>query len=363
MATCAMPPVAYRAPINLDAAFRRFSLRNVRPSLRNDDVGKATDVPMPNVSRTVEVLVEPILPFELAIWGAQSVNLSPLGAWNVDSYDSSDPAKSNTGLYPGRGSPLLQSNGHVACSQPAPADALYGPLISANGATVSGAVASNGGDDLSTPVHENVSGTIGLDQARIRDDFARAMNPVSRPSGGVVLQAPLIGPFVAGTEDLPTQYLVPGNLGALRIAAPLGQARGMIVIMIDGDLNLPGPLIIPPGVTAVLFVRGSIYFHENVNSGPWSSNRPSQLLIFGDCTGPIHKRLEAYGGISVCAAFYGPNCDVALDGGVDWCGSLASANFQVSGSGSGGVHYDEALATVGPAISFRIARYVEDVRQ
>jgi hypothetical protein len=363
MATCALPPLAYRAPVSLDAPLRRLSLRNVRPSVRKDDVGQPTTVPVPNVSRTVEVLVEPILPFELAIWSAHSLSLCPLGAWNVDSYDSTDTAKSNAGAYPGRGSPLAQANGHIACSRARSSAALYGPLIAANGAHVSGAVATNGGDDPATLTHENVSGTLGLDQTRIRDDFSRAMNPVLRPSGGVVLPPPIFGAYVAGPEDAPTQYLVPGSLTSLRITGPGGQTKALIVVMIEGDLNLAGPLIIPPAVTAVLYVRGNITFHDNVNSGPWNSNRPGQLMIFGDTASPIHQRLEAYGPISICAAFYGPKCDVSLEGGVDWCGSIAAYDFQITSSGDGGVHYDESLATLGPPISFRIARYVEDVRQ
>jgi hypothetical protein len=33
------------------------------------------------------------------------------------------------------------------------------------------------------------------------------------------------------------------------------------------------------------------------------------------------------------------------------------------GGGAGGFHYDESLAIVGAPIGFRIARYVEDVRE
>jgi hypothetical protein len=44
-------------------------------------------------------------------------------------------------------------------------------------------------------------------------------------------------------------------------------------------------------------------------------------------------------------------------------GSIAAAGFEVFGGGDGGVHYDSALATLGPPVSFRIARYIEDVRQ
>ena len=48
---------------------------------------------------------------------------------------------------------------------------------------------------------------------------------------------------------------------------------------------------------------------------------------------------------------------------VEWYGSIAARSFEMFGGGTGGLHYDEALAMVGPPISFRIARYIEDVRE
>ena len=54
---------------------------------------------------------------------------------------------------------------------------------------------------------------------------------------------------------------------------------------------------------------------------------------------------------------------VGLDGDVDWIGSLTACDFTVRTGGDGGLHYDEALGPFGPPISYRIARYVEDVRE
>jgi hypothetical protein len=73
--------------------------------------------------------------------------------------------------------------------------------------------------------------------------------------------------------------------------------------------------------------------------------------------------MQASGSSTICAAFYGPNYDASLAGNNDWCGSIAARSFEVRGSGAGGVHYDEALGVIGPTVSFRIARYVEDVRE
>jgi len=367
MATCGLPATARQPPTMIDTALRRLSLREVRPQLRADDAGSPSTIPTPNVSRVVEVLVEPILPFELALWTANSTTLASTGTWCVDSYDSRDPAKSNPdGTYPGRTSSKVQEHGHVASNLGRPADSIYGPLIAANGTRVRGFVATNGGDDPATPAHENVSGSGAIDPARIRDDFCREMNPLTRPTSGLFLPPPLLGllPFFAGTEASPTQYLVPGNLGAFTVAAP-AVGRGAIVIVVNGDLAVSsGSIVIPPQVTALIFVRGNIDLHNaTINSGPGSSKRAGQLQIYGEGAPPAPRTLRADGDSSICAAFYGPRYDVRIVDAVEWYGSIAARSFEMFGGGTGGLHYDEALAMVGPPISFRIARYIEDVRE
>ncbi len=388
MATCALPPVAYEAPAHLDSSLRRFSLRSVRQQLRRDDVGEPSTIVTPNVSRVVEVLVEPILPFELALWTDRALALGTGVAWGIDSYDSRSPLKSApSGLYPGAASPLVQENGHVASNCGSVPGTPFGPLISANGTRVRGTVATNGGDDPSTSDWENVSGSRNLDPAHIRNDFHREMMPVSRPTTGVYLQPPaleggapslsslLLGTdgavpsspqtFVPGPESAPTQYLISQNQGPFAISAPPGGARGAIVIVIDGNLDVgAGTISVPPSVTAVLFVRGSIDFRDRpINTAPGSSHHPGQLQIYGETTGTDRRTVRAFGGADIAVAFYGPAHEVQLSGDVQWSGCIAARSFEMLGAGTGGIHYDEALAPLGPPISFRIARYVEDVRE
>ena len=366
MATCALGPTASQAPDHLDASLRRFSLRTVRPQLRKDDVGASMTIPTPNISRTIEVLVEPIRPFELALWTDQSLSLGTTGTWRVDSYDSSDARKSNPdGTYPGLGSSKVGEHGHVASNLGRPAGALCGPLISANGARVFGVVATNGGDNPATVDHENVAGAIALEPGRIRDDFCREMKPVARPASGDPQPEPLPGmPFFAGTESAPATYAVAGDLDAFTIEPPPDGAKGLIIILVNGNLDVHEAVDIPPRVTAVLYVRGNIDFHGHaINAGPASSNRPGQLQIYGEDSGRAPRTLKADGDAAIRAAFYGPNYDVRISGGVEWCGAIACRSFATIGGGTGGIHYDEALGRIGPPVSFRIARYVEDVRE
>jgi hypothetical protein len=363
MGTCPLPPKAYDNPVDMDGNLRRFSLRSVRPSLRKDDVGTATTIPLPNVSRVVEVLVEPILSFELALWTKEPIHLPNTGTWDVDSFDSSDPAKSAPGgCYPGRGSPQIQPNGYVASSTPPSPETPYAPVISANGTRIRGAIATNGGDDPSTPEHENVTGASGVNPARIHSDFNRQMIPLTRPPGEF-RPPPSNGVFLTGSPDAPTIYSLPEDLGDFQIWSRTPDQMSAVVILIDGDLKITRRLIIPPKVIAMLWVRGDITIEAPVNTGAGSSNRAAQLLIFGDAPEPRRQILRASNDIDLCAAFYGPTTQAILDGGVHWIGSLNALSFRTATGGSGGIHYDESLASVGPTIGFRIARYIEDVRE
>ncbi len=367
MATCGLAPPAYAGPDGSDATLRRYSLRNVRPQLRRDDVGQEMSIPAPSASRTIEVLVEPILPFELAILTRGSLSLSTTGTWCVDSYDSRDPQKSNPdGTYPGRTSPKVRENGNIASNQGRPANALFGPLISANGTRVRGAVATNGGDDPSTSTHENVADAVAIDPSRVHDDFFREMKPAERPTTGYFLPRPLLGgPFVTGPVSAPAKYLISTDLGAFSVAAPAAGTTGAVIIMVNGNLDVAsGTIYVPPNVTVQIFVRGNIDFHDRqINADLSSCKRPASLQIFGEASSGQPRTLRASGPAAIYAAFLGPDYDVTLGGDVAWCGSVTSRSFQVPVGGGGGFHYDEALATIGAPTGFRIARYVEDVRQ
>lgn len=367
MATCALPTPLAVAPESLEAPLRRYSLRKVRPQLRADDVGTAMTVRTPSTSRIVEVLVEPVLPFELAILTDRSLRLGTSGKWNVDSFDSRDSSKSNPdGTYPGRESPLAQANGNIASNYGRPSKALFGPLIEAQGARVAGGVATNGGDDPQTRDKENIAGAAGIDPDRVRDDFFREMPVPVRPNSGIVLPPPLLGlPYLAGPEAAPTKYIVTRNLRAFEVAAPPVGERGAVIIMVNGDFDVNGSdLRIPPNVTVQIYVRGNIDFHANaINSGEGSSRRAAQLQIYGENADGEPRTLRAHGRASIHAAFYGPHYDVRLMDEVKWCGAVAARSFEMLGGGQGGFHYDEALGLVGAPIGFRIARYVEDVRK
>jgi hypothetical protein len=120
------------------------------------------------------------------------------------------------------------------------------------------------------------------------------MNPLTRPTTGLFLPPPLLGllPYLPGTEAEPTQYLVPGNLGAFTVAAPAA-GRGAIVIVVNGDLNVSsGSIVIPPEVTALIFVRGQRRFPQlRHQQRPRQQQSPGAIanLRRGRAAGAAHR--------------------------------------------------------------------------
>jgi hypothetical protein len=250
----------------------------------------------------------------------------------------------------------------VACNALRPVDALYGPLIALNGSSVRGTIATNGGDDPATDLHENVSGATKVDPAQVRDDFFRNLTLFSRPTSGIFMPPPAPGePFIAGTASQPKQYLITKNLQAFTVVPESTTEPGVVVIAVDGNLDVPaGTISIPPNIAATIYIRGNVDFHDRpINAG----GKPEQLQIYGEDSLGAPRTLKASGKASINAAFYGPQYDVSFMDNVTWCGAVAARSFEMLGGGTGSFHYDEALGMIGAPIGFRIARYIEDVRE
>ena len=374
MGTSSLPGNGRAAIDRMDSSLRRLSLRSpMRGTLSANDVLTPGTVPFPNASRIVEVIARPITPFSKAIVTEDSMLLSSSTGWEVNSYDSSDPNKSAAGgIYPGDGSPMIQSNGDIASNKRNPAGSPYGPLIDAQGAVVLGNVSTNGGDDPGTVAHENVTGNFNIDQSRIFDDFddPLAPPPVPTPTSYNINPAYNKGSYrdfdASGSYTTETYYRIPTNkpVGGLTV-----KGTGRITIFIDGDWNLNGPVIIPPGVICNIYCKGDINFvNQTVNYDSISSKRPANLRIYGvpdpnaDGTLPPRK-LDAQGEGQIAAAFYGPSYKASLNGTVNWYGAFAGKSYQIVGGGIGGFHYDEFLGFVGYVKKYVVHSYQEDSRQ
>ena len=324
----------------------------------------------PYVTRTVELIVRPKLRFSHAITTALDMSLGNSANWVVDSFDSTDTAHSDPGtiaggLYPSSASERL-ANGSVATLSPLPSGVTYGPLISGNGATVAGDVLTVGGDNPGTAAHENVSGSGGMDQTRIRDDFDDEIPPVAEPVWTFVSANPPGNTnFATGASpSTRTRYTINGNLGAFAVTAPASGSTGYIEILVNGNLSIGNGgganVVIPPNVYATLYVDGNIDFgNGTVNADAASSQVASHLTVYG-----VHDTgtYTASGNASTILAFYGPNYAVTLSGTVTTVGSIVSRSFSINGGGNGGFHYDESLGRSGDVAGWVVASYFDDAR-
>ena len=376
MGTAALPGPARSASDRMDTSLRRLSLKSpMRGTLAANDVLTPTTVPFPNASRVVEVLARSVTAFRMALVTEDAMTLGSSSGWQVNSYDSTDPAKSGAGgVYPGDSSPKIQSNGDIASNKTAISPTTYGPLIDANGAQILGSVSTNGGDNPTTTTHENISGSGGIDQTTIDASFYDPLKPAPVPSPTYLIKPDYSAgkPFAAsGSSTSVASYHI--SLAEPALSSFTVSGTGRIAIYIDGDWNLgsgSGSFVtIPPGVQATIYIKGNIDFgNALVNTNAASSKLPGNLLIYGvpdpDASGKLPARtLASNGNPEIAAAFYGPSYRVTLKGTAEWYGALACYSYQITGGGNGGLHYDEALAGTGFIRKFEIASYFEDSRQ
>ena len=344
-------PGRYASADKRDAELRRMKL--------GDRTG---GVSTPHVTRTVELIVRPKFRFSRAIVTALDMSLGNSSNWIVESFDSADTAHSDPGtiaggIYPGAGTASERlSNGSIATLKPEPAGVTYGSLISGNGAIVAGDVSTAGGDDPGTAAHENVSGSGGMNQNRIYDDFDEDLSPVSKPVWSSVSPNPPGNTnFVTGASAAtPSRYVINGNLGSFAVTAPAAGATGYVEILVNGNVNIGNgnnaKIVIPPNVYASIYVDGNIDFgNGTVNADDASSKVATHLTVYG-----VHSTgtYVASGNNVEILAFYGPNYGVTLNGTVTTVGAMAAKSFSISGGGNGGFHYDEALGRRGDIVGW-----------
>ncbi|MHA3773035.1 DUF7305 domain-containing protein [Verrucomicrobiota bacterium sgz303538] len=335
-----------------DAALRRMKLSN-------KNAGKDA----PYVSRTVEVIAKPRFRFSRAITTEAGMVLGQSSKWIVDSFDSTDPNKSDPGtsaggVYPSSDSER-QSNGNIATN---------GSIIVGNGAIVKGDVSTNGGDNPATETHENVTGSGQMDQDRIFDSFDEDLPLPEKPVWSPVDSLPKNNTgFLTGTAAAPTRYVINGQLGSFSVIGPTNKnVTGYVEIIVNGNLDLGNGnksyIEIPENVYATIYVDGNVNFgNGEVNSNSNSSKVASRLTVYGVSTA-TNASFTAAGNPNQYLSFYGPNYDLLFKGTSELTGSVVGKSFTITGGGNGGVHYDEALGVGGDIAGWELTSYFEDSR-
>jgi hypothetical protein len=349
----------------VSADARDAELRRLKLSAKNGSVAD------PHARRTVEVVAKPRVRFARAITTVQGLSLGNSSNWDVDSFDSSDSAKSNPGtaaggVYPDGNNTKIQKNGGIASAKPGTPGS-YPPIIVGNGAVVLGDVQTvPGTDNPATAAHENVSGSGGMDQTRIRDDFKEDIHAIGPPVWAATKPLPPgntnFDPSLS--ETAPERYVINGNLGAFAVKAPPPSKTGYVEIRVSGNVNIgsgnSAKITIPPNVYAKLYVGGNIDFGNGlVNMDSSSSKVATRLTVYGVGNSGT---FTASGNNEQAFALYAPNYDATLNGTVETYGAMVVKSFEISGGGNGGFHYDEALGRGSDVVGWTVASYFEDSR-
>ena len=341
-------------------ALRKFSLRTDRTT------GAALTVP--EATRTIEVMVQPKTGFLPAVLADSKLEIKGDKTPIIDSFDSSDPTKSRTiGSLTGQYDPAnFQKNGDVQ---------------------------SNGSDDKALKIDKNVkvygdAATNGANftdpnktiqaPGQINNSAYTKLNVVKKPnwnftgSGGV----PKINTSVtSGTDDVTIQidansannyYQLDKIEKTTTLQLKPGVTSGTVYIWLTDKMK--GSLVIPPGVTAIMYFSGKTFHPKDDGSKNGIDNQnqnAANFQLYG--VDPV-KGNQKYDFKLTDTNFYGsiyaPSGNVKLKAdsgskfGTSFIGSFVADEITVQGD----VHYDEYMRGLGEVIDYAKASYVEDPR-
>lgn len=292
--------------------------------------------PTPSVSRQVEVILRPVYPFESAVNSNDAI-LALDGGTIFDSFNSSLAAASTNGEYD---SAKRLSNGSVLSN---------GPNV-AIGGKVYGDIGTGSGNVLQDG---HLTGTAN------NASFV-PLPPLKVPALMSVLNLPalVIGTVEvpAGPSAAPAQYVLNGinSFSKLHVTNGGNKLNTNVAIYVNGDIT--GGIEVDSGVTAKVFVAGSIYTAASRLQN--DSRRAANLQIYGVPATGSTPTIRLTNDANLFAAIYAPGHAVYLNGNNDLSGAVVAARFEATGAMR--VHYDEALAlNIGPALRYKVVSWRE----
>ncbi len=327
-----------------DVMLRKVSLRSDRST------GGA--VTAPQATRTIEVLAEPVgkSPFTRTLLLDKKFNMS--GGGIVDSFDSSDPAKSTNSLYDVN---KRQSNGDVGVNDTQGQSDVKGTFIYGDVA-YSGPAISNTG---------NVQGTITT-------PFSDPVSPVAAPVWTTFNATPSVinnsMTLTGGTQAAPARYkvssvTVPGGKVLTLAPQTVGQ-ESYIEIWVTGSFTTSGSgyILQQAGVHVTYHIAGDVTVSGSSFNNQANVAANNIINVINPPSGTTQK-VTVSGGGTFIGAINAPGADFTLSGTANFSGAMVGKTIVISGGAS--LHYDEALAKFngsGSKGNYRVASWVEAVR-
>lgn len=313
---------------------------------------------LPQTARSIEVIAQPATtsPWTGAITLANQMTM--VGGSSVDSFDSSNPAKSTSGQYDVT---KRQSHGDISIIQ------------------------TNGSSDFN---HNYVYGNLNYNgvavadtdkvQGAITTPNTKTIQPVAKPTWTVYNPTPVVinagsgssTTLTSGPAGSPQRYkltaisITGGHTLTIQNPNP-GQER-YAEIWITGDFDTSGTGIIhqQAGVHITYYVEGHVDIAGS--SVDNQSGVAANNILYGvGPLGAISSKVTITGGSgSFVGAVDAPNYKFSLTGGASIIGALIGNTMSMTGSASV-IHYDEALARfngAGMISGYKVASWIEDVR-
>jgi hypothetical protein len=320
-------------------------------SLRKDRTTGASVGTTPQATRTIEVLAEPTTqsPFMRAILTNKKITMK--GASTVDSFDSSDPAKSTNGLYD---KAKRQSKASVVVNDTQGATDLRNNPIYGDLSYTGAAPAGTG----------NVKGTITA-------PFSIPVSTVPAPTWTTFNPLPIaiVGTttLTGGTADAPALYKVSSvNLGGnnvLTMAPRAGGGDSYIEVWVTGNFTTAGnsSIVSKAGVHVTYHVAGNVAVSGSGFTNQSNIAANNIVNVISPAAG-VTQTVTVSGNGTFIGAINAPGADFTISGSGSYSGALIGKTMNISGSAD--LHYDEALSKMSGSASsgYRVASWLEAVR-
>ena len=322
-----------------DVLLRKVSLH------RDRTTGQSLSTP--RATRVLEILAKPISPYARASLSDRQFNMS---GGTIDSFDSSDPAKSTNRLYD---LAKRQSNGDVGVN-----DTSGGSDLS--GAYVYGDVAYSG---------PAITGTSGV-QGTITTPFNDPIEAVVVPSWTSVNATPnninKSMTLTGGTKSSPARYKVSSVALAggdsLTLATHAAGSESYVEIWVTGEFKASGSsqVILKSGVHVTYYVEGDI--HATGTTFVNESNVAENNII--NAVNPpagTARAVDFTGGGEFIGAINAPAYDFTLTGNANFSGAMIGKTLTLKGGAN--LHYDEALGRADlEGGGYKVMSWTEPVR-
>jgi hypothetical protein len=310
-----------------------------------DGAGKAVvPVPNPQVTRRVELIAAPITPFEAAI--KCSGTFYGLGnAAMIDSFNSKNGAYYFCATNP--------SDAHYNDARSGSVE--IGSSVAEIRGMLYGNVATNGGTIVRS---SQITGTIDNNVPITIPPFYMPTNmPTAQSSPTNISATTTITPPVAGSAVNPTFYLLSSFTNQLTLQ-PYGTSETYVALHVTGDIT--GKITVKPKVHVQIYFDGNVTMkaRDMVNETGLAANLQFYGISPANPSTVQQINIDSPGDFQ--ATFYAPSADFHMNGNPDVIGAVVCKTFY--GNGNTSWHYDRSLDTLGEAVDYRIASYVEDIR-